>query len=314
MKVFGTSWLGLYLLVVVDSYGDAGALLKDSCVDGWDYDEEKCWHEFNETDYCSAIEICAFYGSYIDANVADFNGSSSNTFWRNDITRSLQNLSCSASSDEPHTSHDTCPIKLENGTKTQTNCNSTLRFICSSDQTLDETGIRIGTIKDNQLSSSSAYRSDSEPIAYKARFGRLENEYIPGTASEGGWCSNSASMHEYFEVDFGCVVLVTELAMQGVQSRICDHWVTLFNISYNAYLEEWTEYTNDLQNHTFIGNENAQQIRIIEFEKPFLARFLRIKPLGFADNCLISGDRYCLRLEIYGLNLKVFSDFMVRVN
>ena len=302
------------IVVTLASYSVANIAQNHSCYENWNYYGSACWYRFNETDYCEAVETCGFYGNRLADNITDFIKNFSSDIWVYDtnINGLIHNLSCSSTNSDANATQS-CPITQSTGLKTFSNCTTSKKFICSSVEMPVNIGLQSGRIKDYQMSTSSFYRTELEPIAYEAKFGRLENEYMPGTATQGGWCSRSTFRDEYFEVNFGRMVLVTGFAIQGVSSRNCELWVTLLNVSFLANHGKWQMYKNGSVEQMFVVNKDAMQKNYVEFEKPFIARNLRIYPVGLENNCQESSDRYCLRLEIQSLNLNAFSDSLVSI-
>ena len=315
MKFLKFGCLQTFILITLASYCFAKLLLEYSCFHRWNGDHTSCWHSFNQTDYCDAVEICRFYGSQLAHNQSGVRNNSTSSLWvyNATINQLLIKTSCSSMGASLNDSQYLCPLQSPTGVTILSNCSSTEKFICISAKSPVEVGLTTGKIKDFQISSSSVYYSYLEPIRYQAKFGRLHYKYLPGTATQGGWCSRSASGTEFFQVNFDRVVLVTSLTLQGVTSRQCDYWVTFFNVSYKPNAEKWIKYRNGSVDQVFIGNKDAYQTKEINFSRPFVARAIRLHPMAYGTTCKINQSRYCLRLEINVLRLKVFSNAVVRI-
>lgn len=314
MKALKFDCLQILILIVSASCCIAKFYLKYSCFQRWNHDHNSCWHTFNHTDYCDAVHICRFYGSLMANNQSGVRNNPTSSLWVYNATikQLLINVSCSSMTASMNDSQYLCPLESPTGVTMLSNCSSTEKFICTSAESPVEVGLKSGKVKDYQISSSSVYHSLREPIGYKAKFGRLHYKYLPGTATQGGWCSRRASGVEFFQVNFDRVVLVTGLVLQGVTSRQCSFWVTLFNVRYKPNAEKWVVYRNGSVDQVFVGNKDAYQTKEIHFNRSFVAQAIRLHPMAFGNTCNASRYRYCLRLEIYALHLKVFSDAMVR--
>ena len=308
MLLHRSSCVDILILVLLAAYCTAKMSLDYNCFHRWKYHSSWCWHSFNATDYCDAVESCRFYGGRLTDQVSNFTQKSTSNFWVHSVTMAQL---CTLTRTDVNVTKDICPLESPLGVKKLSNCSSSQQYICNAYQSSVEVGLKSGAIKDFQISSSSFYHSHMEPIGYKAQFGRLDYKYIAGTPTQGGWCSQNASGIEYYQVNLDKTAVVTGLALQGVTGRRCNFWVTLFNLSYRSNAEKWIIYRNGSVNHLFIGNKNAYQTKVIHLYRPFVAREIRINPMGLGNNCPISGDRYCLKLGIYVLHGKVFSDSMV---
>ena len=314
MKINLHQTFGMLLVVVSISSCGARVSLEYTCIDKWKYTRGSCWHIFNEANFCDAVEICKFYGSRISTDeIYSGKVSEASKIWtyNSSLTPALRNLSCSFKGADPGSSKDLCLVRLRSGSKVSTGCDSSAKFICSTKRHPVAIGLGNWAIKDDQLSSSSDFQSKTEPIGYKAKFGRLDSRFKVGSATQGGWCSNGTSANEYLEVNLGGAMLLTGLTIQGMQGRLCGHWVTMFNVSYKPAVGKWVFYENDPTPLT--GNKNPHLKKKIPFTKPFIARSVRVNPVAFENNCKDLVHRFCLRLEIHGLSLQSFSDFPVRI-
>ena len=276
------------------------------CPKSWVSQQSICWKSFNESDYCGAFKTCSFYGTSLSNTTSSFVANATNVFWTYDnlFIQDTKKKSCYTRKNSTLTF---CPVTFVNGSLGTSNCSDNERYICRSESREKEIGFGNGRIKNKDLSSSTFYKSDYEPIPYRPRFARLNQPNVVGTATQGGWCSLNISGQEYFEVNFEETILVTMVAIQGVKSRGCDYWLTFFNVSYLSPLNEWIDYSDNGTAKTLAGNKNSDDIANVTFSEPFLSRKLRVLPTGSGDSCLTSGKRFCLRMEVYGINLRSFA-------
>ena len=306
-------FLKIFVLVIaIYSKCFAKSYLGYSCYKQWSYNRNWCWQRFNNTDYCDAVESCRFYGSHLAHNESELARNSTSRLWVH-TKQSLATVSCPSAGTNVRTPINVCPVRTRGGATVLSSCTSITQFLCTFVELPSEVGLKSGKMADFQISSSSTFRTQMEPIDYQARFGRLSYIYSPGTPTQGGWCSQQASGLEYFQVNFNRTEIVTGIALQGVNGRECSMWVTLFNISYKSYGNKWIKYINGSVSGIFVGNTDAIHTKQLNFSRPFAAREVRIYPVGTGKTCALIQDRYCLRLGIYTLHVKVFSDSMVRL-
>ena len=313
MEFVELCYLKIFVLVIaIYSKCFAASYLGYSCYKQWAYNRNFCWQRFNNTDYCDAVETCRFYGSHLAHNGSELARNSTSRIWVY-TNQSQKNVSCPSAGTNVRTSIIVCPVSTRRDTTVMSNCNHNVQFLCTFVELPTEVGLQSRKIADFQISSSSTFRTRMEPIDYNARFGRLNYTFSPGTATQGGWCSKQASGLEYLQVNFYRTEVLTGIALQGVNGRECSMWITLFNISYKSYVGKWTKYINDSANGIFVGNTDAVHTKQLNFSIPFAAREIRIYPVGAGSTCTMRPDRYCLRLGIYALPIKIFTDAMVRL-
>ncbi|XP_028272452.1 coagulation factor VIII [Parambassis ranga] len=146
-------------------------------------------------------------------------------------------------------------------------------------------GVKSGTIKDSQITASD-HIDNWEP-----RLARLDQSgYI------NAWMGKNSK--SWLQVDLQKPMLLHGVQTQGVRSRLRDHYITFFTISYSLDQETWTTYKRNCtkKNSNFHGNLDSSKVKENRFYPPFVARYVRIQPLMFIQ-------RPALRLELLGCDL-----------
>eukprot|EP00794_Sanderia_malayensis_P011023 gene11022-12187_t len=293
------SYTLLWIASIFIAFNNVASSYHYMCSVNWSSNTANCWRVFNETDYCSANSICRFYGSKISTNeIATSNGVNSE-FWLHDsiLDNSLYNTTCADS----NILQGVCPVLGLKDEIVHQPCNLSKKFICEKGILAKSLGMENNQVTDKQLSSSSFYQSETEPIGYKAKFARLNTEYITGTTSQGGWCSKTDLMHEYLQINLAKTVLLTKLMIQGVKGRTCSFWTTSLNLTYRNNVADWVKHAGN-ENGSISGNNNANDALMLDLQPSVFASEIRIHPTGYASDCLNAPGRYCLRVEVYGID------------
>ncbi|GAA6225317.1 coagulation factor VIII-like [Lates japonicus] len=146
-------------------------------------------------------------------------------------------------------------------------------------------GMKSGRIEDSQITASD-HIDNWEP-----RLARLEQSgYINAWMGRG--------KNSWIQVDLQRPTLLHGVKTQGVRSKLKDHYITMFRVSYSLDQETWTTYrgNNTRQNNIFGGNFDSSKVRDNSFYPPFVARYVRIQPVHFRL-------KPALRLELQGCDL-----------
>lgn len=146
-------------------------------------------------------------------------------------------------------------------------------------------GMKSGRIEDSQITASDHIDSWLPSLA------RLDQSgYI------NAWMGRN--MNSWLQVDLLRPTLLHGVQTQGVRSRLRDHFIRLFKISYSLDKETWTTYRgNDTRlNHRFHGNFGSSNVRQNHLIPPIIARYVRIQPLDYKR-------RPALRMELMGCDL-----------
>uniref|UniRef100_A0AAX7VW76 F5/8 type C domain-containing protein n=1 Tax=Astatotilapia calliptera TaxID=8154 RepID=A0AAX7VW76_ASTCA len=102
----------------------------------------------------------------------------------------------------------------------------------------------------------------------------------------------------WIQVDLQRPTLMHGVQTQGVRSRLREHYITYFTVSYSLDQETWTNYRgNETSNiNIFHGNLDSSKVKENLFSPPFVARYIRIHPYRVVQ-------RPALRLELLGCDL-----------
>lgn len=148
----------------------------------------------------------------------------------------------------------------------------------------DALGMESNKIKDFQISSHTF------SPGWLPEHGRLNN-------NNGAWCSaNNDKTSEYFEIDLLRVRHVSAIGTQGVQTwNYLSYYVKTYVIKYSYDGRAWLTYkdTDDGPDKSFIGNSNANSVKLNNLRDTFVTRYLRIYPKDYKYDM-------CLRVEVYG--------------
>ncbi|XP_011478321.4 coagulation factor VIII [Oryzias latipes] len=146
-------------------------------------------------------------------------------------------------------------------------------------------GMKSGWIKDSQITASDHVGNWEPGLA------RLEKSgYI------NAWMGQN--IKSWLQIDLQKPTLLHAIETQGVRSRLRDHYITFFNISYSLDQETWKAYReyNSKFRMLFPGNMDSSTVRRNSFSPPFVARYIRIQPFRF-------GLKPALRLELLGCDI-----------
>ncbi|XP_022069387.2 coagulation factor VIII [Acanthochromis polyacanthus] len=146
-------------------------------------------------------------------------------------------------------------------------------------------GMKSGWIEDSQITASDHIDSWEPSLA------RLDQSgYI------NAWMGRNSK--SWIQVDLQRPTLLHGLLTQGVRSKLRDHYITFFTVSYSLDQESWTTYigNNTRQTSRFRGNRDSSRVKENRFFPPLVARYIRIHPYQFVQ-------RPALRLELLGCDL-----------
>uniref|UniRef100_A0A8C8DWW3 Coagulation factor VIII, procoagulant component n=1 Tax=Oryzias sinensis TaxID=183150 RepID=A0A8C8DWW3_9TELE len=106
------------------------------------------------------------------------------------------------------------------------------------------------------------------------------------------------NIKSWLQIDLQKPTLLHAIETQGVRSRLRDHCITFFNISYSLDQETWKAYReyNSKFRMLFPGNMDSSKVRRNSFSPPFVARYIRIQPFRFVL-------KPALRLELLGCDI-----------
>ncbi|XP_039872300.1 coagulation factor VIII isoform X1 [Simochromis diagramma] len=146
-------------------------------------------------------------------------------------------------------------------------------------------GMKSGKIEDSQITAS-------DHIDYwEPALARLDQSgYI------NAWMGKNKQ--SWIQVDLQRPTLMHGVQTQGVRSRLREHYITYFTVSYSLDQETWTNYRgNETSNiNIFHGNLDSSKVKENLFSPPFVARYIRIHPYRVVQ-------RPALRLELLGCDL-----------
>uniref|UniRef100_A0AAX7UX45 F5/8 type C domain-containing protein n=1 Tax=Astatotilapia calliptera TaxID=8154 RepID=A0AAX7UX45_ASTCA len=149
------------------------------------------------------------------------------------------------------------------------------------------------TIGDYQLAGMRAKLLVYDPSTYywEPALARLDQSgYI------NAWMGKNKQ--SWIQVDLQRPTLMHGVQTQGVRSRLREHYITYFTVSYSLDQETWTNYRgNETSNiNIFHGNLDSSKVKENLFSPPFVARYIRIHPYRVVQ-------RPALRLELLGCDL-----------
>jgi len=166
-----------------------------------------------------------------------------------------------------------------------------MAFIKRSMSACDE---GLGMDADNRKIPNSSITASSEAPFLRARFGRLNEKYMPAERNYGGWCAYECTGDQvhYLQVDLGKAMTVTGVETQSVYHH--NNWVKSYTLSYSYDKISWYDYKVGSKGKTFKGNDNRYDPVRNQIDPPLTARYIRIMPRTFTGQCP------CLRAEVYG--------------
>ncbi|XP_039975064.1 coagulation factor VIII [Xiphias gladius] len=145
-------------------------------------------------------------------------------------------------------------------------------------------GMKSGRIEDSQITASDHISS------WEPRLARLDQSgYI------NAWMGRNRM--SWIQVDLQRPTLLHGVLTQGVRSKLRDHYITFFTVSYSLDQDTWRTYRiNSTRQKTFHGNMDSSRVKENHFTPPFVARYVRIQPKNFVQ-------KPALRLELLGCDL-----------
>ncbi|XP_017289806.1 coagulation factor VIII [Kryptolebias marmoratus] len=146
-------------------------------------------------------------------------------------------------------------------------------------------GMTSGRIEDSQITAS-------DHLGYwEPRLARLDQSGIINA-----WMGKN--MKSWLQVDLQRPTLLHGVETQGVRSRLRDHFITLFTVSYSLDQETWATYRGNASANTMIFHSNMDSYRVKQnkFSPPFVARYVRIHPHRYTK-------KPAVRLELLGCDL-----------
>ncbi|XP_031554877.1 uncharacterized protein LOC116291804 isoform X2 [Actinia tenebrosa] len=148
-------------------------------------------------------------------------------------------------------------------------------------------GMQDGTIKDEQLSSSSDYS-----MYHSAARGRLGNT-PKQNGFAGAWCTGTKHIDraQYLQIDLGQRRRVCRVATQGMPEF--PTWVKEYTLEFSNNGHIWADYTEEGHEKLFDGNTDSTTPVSHSLKQPITARFIRFKPQSW------NGPNICMRAELY---------------
>uniref|UniRef100_A0A665XFX2 Coagulation factor VIII, procoagulant component n=1 Tax=Echeneis naucrates TaxID=173247 RepID=A0A665XFX2_ECHNA len=145
------------------------------------------------------------------------------------------------------------------------------------------------------------------PLGMKSR--RIEDSHITASDHIGNWEPRLARLDQsgYINAWMGTdstswlqvrLTLIHGIETQGVRSKLRDHYITFFTISYSLDQDTWFTYRGNStrKNYLFHGNMDSSRLKRNIFYPPIVARYIRIQPLQFVH-------KPAVRLELLGCDL-----------
>ena len=290
------------LLQFVNITWSIGRIEQYMCPKEWNSSTMSCRREFNRANYCGGSSVCQFHDSQLAKNISLPTGNH-RAFWLRYPGKFIpNNSSCGIANSKPL--FKDCLVLMLDSSRAYEDCNTLRYYVCQRKLIAMPVGMQSLKMPDHQVSSSSSFWSENEPIAYEAKFARIGRKYILGTKTQGGWCSKHTIVHgAYLQIEFKRVVLLTGLETQGVKGRYCNHWTSHLIISYRRNTGLWINYTVSGKHGTIPANTNAEDIAKVNFPVPISATALRLYPMGSGTDCKKAAAKSCLRVEAYGFEI-----------
>ncbi|XP_064644863.1 neurexin-4-like isoform X1 [Lineus longissimus] len=141
-------------------------------------------------------------------------------------------------------------------------------------------GVYNGTITDAQMTAPpNSWARQREP--WKARL-----------YHNSAWQAETNDYLQYLQVDFGNRHVLMAVATQGMRGSL--HWVTQYKLLFSNDEKNWEPITEkNGEPKLFIGNDNADSIKLNVLEFPIVARYIRINPQRWSGFI-------AMRVELYG--------------
>lgn len=168
----------------------------------------------------------------------------------------------------------------------------TLRFEllgCELHGCSEPLGLKNNTILDSQITASSSYKTwNLRAFGWYPHLGRLDNQ-----GKINAWTAQSNSAKEWLQVDLGTQKRVTGIITQGARDFGHIQYVASYKVAHSDDGVQWTVYEEQGTSKVFQGNLDNNSHKKNIFEKPFMARYVRVLPLSWHN-------RITLRLELLG--------------
>ncbi|XP_028610716.1 lactadherin isoform X2 [Grammomys surdaster] len=168
----------------------------------------------------------------------------------------------------------------------------TLRFEllgCELHGCSEPLGLKNNTIPDSQITASSSYKTlNIRAFGWYPHLGRLDNQ-----GKINAWTAQSNSAKEWLQVDLGTQKQVTGIITQGARDFGHIQYVASYKVAHSDDGVQWTVYKEQGTSKVFQGNLDNNSHKKNIFEKPFMARYVRILPVSWHN-------RITLRLELLG--------------
>ncbi|EDM08572.1 milk fat globule-EGF factor 8 protein, isoform CRA_a [Rattus norvegicus] len=168
----------------------------------------------------------------------------------------------------------------------------TLRFEllgCELHGCSEPLGLKNNTIPDSQITASSSYKTwNLRAFGWYPHLGRLDNQ-----GKINAWTAQSNSAKEWLQVDLGTQKKVTGIITQGARDFGHIQYVASYKVAHSDDGVQWTVYEEQGTSKVFQGNLDNNSHKKNIFEKPFMARYVRVLPLSWHN-------RITLRLELLG--------------
>lgn len=168
----------------------------------------------------------------------------------------------------------------------------TLRFEllgCELHGCSEPLGLKNNTIPDSQITASSSYKTwNLRAFGWYPHLGRLDNQ-----GKINAWTAQSNSAKEWLQVDLGTEKRVTGIITQGARDFGHIQYVASYKVAHSDDGVQWAVYEEQGTPKVFQGNLDNNSHKKNVFEKPFVARYVRVLPVSWHN-------RITLRLELLG--------------
>lgn len=168
----------------------------------------------------------------------------------------------------------------------------TLRFEllgCELHGCSEPLGLKNNTIPDSQITASSSYKTlNLRAFGWYPHLGRLDNH-----GKINAWTAQSNSAREWLQVDLGTQKQVTGIITQGARDFGHIQYVASYKVAHSDDGVQWTIYKEQGTSKVFQGNLDNNSHKKNIFERPFMARYVRVLPVSWHN-------RITLRLELLG--------------
>uniref|UniRef100_A0A7N4NHY4 Neuropilin 1 n=1 Tax=Sarcophilus harrisii TaxID=9305 RepID=A0A7N4NHY4_SARHA len=164
---------------------------------------------------------------------------------------------------------------------------SVLQSSVSEDYTcMEPLGMESGEIHSDQITVSSQYSTN-----WSSERSRLNYP-------ENGWTPGEDSYREWIQVDLGLLRFVSAIGTQGAISKETkkEYYVKTYRVDISSNGEDWITIKEGNKPTIFQGNTNPTDIVYGVFPKPFITRFVRIKPVTWETGI-------SMRFEVYGCKI-----------